>query len=179
VANGSEPAIDCGTSCPSKCEMLAGCASGADCKSTSCVDGVCVPVAASGEVLSPAKWLVTVSHHSSNTTGMEALDGSQGTFWITGADQTPGMWFVVDMAQTQAFFSLELDCNDPLDAAQSIDISVSKDDKFSEPAVITNFGTGANTVITFPKVQVGRYLKLSLAQGKNRWWRIDELRVKQ
>jgi hypothetical protein len=180
VLNGSEPSKDCGASCADKCRTLDACGTGDDCATTTCVGQRCVPTSPTGKVLSPAKWLATASNtFSDNTQPQLVLDGNGGTNWISGTDQAPGLWFEIDMASEQVFFSIEIDCNDPLDAAQTIDVLLSDDDKFTEPPVITDFGTGMNTVISFPKAQVARYIKIALAQGKNRWWRMDEIRVKQ
>jgi hypothetical protein len=179
VLNGNEPSTDCGASCPKKCQVLDVCGVGDDCATTSCVGQRCVPTAASGTVLSPVKWTVTASDTFRSSDPKYAVDGNQMTNWISGAYQAPGMWFRIDMATEQVFFSLEIDCNDPLDAAQAIDITLSNDGKFTDAPVIANFSTGQSTVITFPKAEVARYIQISLAQGKSRWWRMDEIRVKR
>jgi F5/8 type C domain len=181
VANGDEPSADCGGSCSTKCAVLDACNSGDDCKTTSCSQQFCVPTTATGQVLSPLKWSASASDtfDPKTTAPKLAIDGIAGTNWISGTDQAPGLWFLVDMGATQAFFSLEIDCNDSLDAPVAIDVAFSNDGTFDAKPVKENYATTDRVVITFPVAQVARYIKITLAQGKNRWWRIDEIRVKQ
>ncbi len=41
IANGDETGVDCGGSCPSKCEIGGGCKTDGDCDDADCVGGVC------------------------------------------------------------------------------------------------------------------------------------------
>ncbi len=183
VQNGSEPTVDCGATCSTKCQQLAACRVAADCATNSCVDARCLPAAATGERLSALGWVATASHTASsqNNSPQFAIDGSQYTDWATGTLQALGMWFQIDMKQTQVFFSLEIDSiNQPGDAANGFNLYVSNDASFPEAPVLANYqAKKTQLVITFPKPQVGRYLKLELTQTTDKWWRMDEIRVKQ
>jgi len=44
-------------------------------------------------------WMATASHNPAE--GTLALDGKPDTFWDSRASQQPGMWFIVDMGETQ------------------------------------------------------------------------------
>jgi hypothetical protein len=166
--------------------VLAACSTGADCQSTSCVNQRCLPPKATGQTLSPLNWKATATSTLSTSTPAYALDGLQSTDWISGANQVPGMSFVIDMATDQVVFSIEMDVNqqdpDPTksDLAQAINASFGEDSSFTGVTpVIMNRTIADHEVITFQQPQVGRFLRISLAFGKDRWWRIDEIRVKQ
>ena len=179
VLNGSEPTLDCGASCAAKCQVLDTCSEAADCESETCEDELCLPSAANGQPLSPAGWVATASHTFGNSSPQNAIDGVQGTDWTTGATQVPGMWFQIDMLVPQVFFSLEIDCtNTRDDSAAALDVAFSNDGTFTDVAR-ANIPGEDEMVITFPSAQVARYIKISLAQGTDHWWRMDEIRVKQ
>ena len=201
VTNGTEPSTDCGGTCSTKCKQLAVCRVDADCASQRCLDQRCVPKSATGSVLSPAKWIATDSQRSgepgeasmsspSMARPPKAIDGNPMTDWITGTDQVPGMWFRLDLATDQVVFSMELDCNDAGSCSDpdpsKNDLPVAIDITFSEAAdfagatpVIVGHSVGQHEVIVLPEPQVGRYVQISLSQGKARWWRMDEIRLKQ
>lgn len=179
VLNGSEPTQDCGGSCDEKCQQLDTCHEAADCETGSCVNDLCLPSAPNWQPLSPAGWLATASHSSTNSDPLEAIDGIDGTFWNTGAQQAPGMWFELDMLEPQVFFIIEVVCTvERQDSAAALDVWLSNDGVFTEKAK-SNLPGEDIFVITFDEPQVARHIKLSLAQGTDRWWAIDEIRVKQ
>lgn len=183
VLNGAEPSVDCGATCASQCALLQACRIAADCATNSCEGDRCLPSQATGEKLSPLGWVATASNTSSPQTNAPqlAIDGAQQTDWTTGTLQKLGMWFQIDMQKTQVFFSIEVDSiNQPNDAASAFDVYVSESAAFPEPPVLTNYqAKKTQLVIAFPKPQVGRYIKFVLSQGGDKWWRMDEIRVKQ
>jgi hypothetical protein len=145
-----------------------------------------VPLSATGTPLSPVGWTATAPTLSTSDPKY-AFDGLQGTNWISGTDQVPGMAFVLDMKADQVVFSIEMDCNDTpdpdltkTDVAQSLNVTFGEDPDFTGATpVIMSRTIGLHETITFTEPQVGRYIKFSLAFGKARWWRIDEIRIKQ
>jgi hypothetical protein len=184
VQNGAEPSLDCGMSCSTKCAVLSRCAVAADCETSSCVSQLCLPSAPTNEVLSMQGWVATASHFGlSSALPPKAIDGSLVTDWISGADQMGDMWFAVDMQSVQVFYSIELlidNSSNAGDAAESVDVSLSTDGTF--PIKAKRNVPGAQKLrIDFEQPQVARHIKLSLSPGvsKTRWWRIDELRVRQ
>lgn len=179
VHNGTETDVDCGGACPKKCQEIQGCAVPDDCVTQACAHDVCVPASETGAVLSPVGWVPTASHTFGNSKPQNALDGAKGTDWTTGEVQQLDMWFVIDMGAPQAFFSIEIDClNSPDDKAVALDVWLSNDGNFTTKTLKNVPGATAQ-VLDFPEVQVARYIKLSLAQGGDHWWRMDEIRVKQ
>ncbi|HXK18499.1 MAG TPA: discoidin domain-containing protein, partial [Polyangiaceae bacterium] len=180
VKNGNEPSVDCGGSCGTKCGLLSGCNDTSDCAALSCVDNQCLPGSANGKPLSPVSWTATASDKSSNSDASKAIDGVTNTFWTSGTAQVPKMWFALDLGSQQAFFSIEIDCfQQALDFPSAVDVFLSNDPTFPEAAVLPNYTGSAQMKITFQKAQAARYIKISLAQGGDHWWSIDEIRVKQ
>ena len=180
AVNGNEPDIDCGGSCSAKCKLLSTCRVNEDCATTSCADQHCVPLAPTGQALSPLKWTATASITFDNSDPKLAIDRVKGTDWTTGATQVPGMWFLIDMQSEQAFFSIEIDCvNTRDDSAAAIDVALSSNGTFADPPAKENVKGEDQMVLTFTKAQVARYIKISLSQGADHWWRMDEIRVKQ
>jgi F5/8 type C domain len=182
VLNGDEPSVDCGGSCEAKCVVLDACNSDDDCADSSCIDKRCLPSAATGQVLSRLKWTARASHENSvNSTAAQAIDGNALTYWTTGATQALAMWFEIDMKTDQVFFSIEIDCaRQADDFPDGVDVEFSSDGTYSGAPAKPNFATKTGTTaITFTKPQVARFIRFTLTQGKNKWWSIDELRVKQ
>jgi hypothetical protein len=102
------------------------------------------------------------------------------------------MWIQLDMIKTQVVFSVEIDCTDAgsctgastspnNDLAAGIDIAFSDvpDDWANATVVLSGYEPTANEVIQLPTPGVGRYMRITLAQGKTRWWRVDELVLRQ
>lgn len=192
VQNGKEPGIDCGIDCPTKCALGSGCNDINDCQAMlSCTDQHCVPDMASGKLLSPLGWIAEASSSLAGARPPRAIDGNPMTDFNSGAQQNVGMWFEIDMQKTQVAFSLELDCNYPsacddplpslndLPAAINVAFSDTNTDWANVEPVVSDHVVLAHDVITFPKPGVGRYMRITLSQGKNRWWRMDELRLRQ
>lgn len=183
VQNGTEPTLDCGVSCTTKCQLLDRCTIGPDCASTSCVSEECLPAAPSNEAYLMSGWVATASHElMTNGPAPKAIDGSLSSNWISGTDQFAGMWFEVDMLERRVVYSLELVIDDASteDFPQKLDVWLSDDGTFTN-AVVKNKAGAAVTRIDFATPQVARYIKLSLSAdvSKTKWWRIDELYVRQ
>jgi hypothetical protein len=179
VLNGSEPTLDCGADCSQKCQLLDTCAVAADCETGRCEEEMCLPSEPTGQALSPAGWIATASHTFGNSSPQYAIDGIKSTDWTTGEWQVPGMWFDIDMLSDQVFFSLEIDCvNARDDSAVAVDVWLSRDGTFTKKA-LSNVAGADEMVLTFPDAQVARYIRISLAQETDKWWRMDEVRVKQ
>jgi hypothetical protein len=184
VHNGSEPTLDCGATCPYKCAVLDECDVAEDCASGKCVSKLCVPSAPSDELLSTLGWVATASHEIASAPAQKAIDGSLSSAWITGADQVAGMWLAVDMRQRQVFYSIELIIADEAangdDAPAAVDVWLSDDESFTSK-VVENQPGSPKLRIDFAEPQVARQLQISLPAGvsKDKWWRMDELRLRQ
>jgi hypothetical protein len=185
VKNGKEPTVDCGIDCPNKCKTLDACNVDNDCVSgDACVEAHCIPNTPSNKPLSPLNWVATASHTFSavNSPPSLAIDGNNDTGdWITGATQEAGMWFQIDMQKTQYVFSVELVNNDSPDTAKEIEIAFADTDTdwATVDPVLSAYSPAAKEVIKLPQVGIGRYMRITLTQGKNNWWRLDEVRLIQ
>ncbi len=184
VRNGAEPTVDCGASCPKRCALLDTCAVGDDCDSGACGSKLCLPTAPTNYILSTLGWTAKASHEFLPNAGApNAIDGSLNTNWISGATQAPNMWFEVDMQQRQVFYSIELLIEmaiDADDAAEMVDVALSNDGVYTGK-VVKNVGGEQKLRIDFSEPQVARFIMISLSPGvtKDKWWRMDELRVRQ
>ena len=107
----------------------------------------------------------------------EPLDGAGDGVGGIGS----GLWFEFDMKTEQVFFSVEIDCTQQKDDfPDGIDVEFSSDGTYSGAPAKANLATKTGTtVITFTKPQVARFVRFTLTQGKDKWWSIDEIRVKQ
>ena len=175
--NGNESDLDCGgDGCPG-CENLKRCQGAADCASDTCQSGLCVPAQATGTALSRDAWNATASDTFAGDSPNEALDGLDH-YWWSGEAQTPGMYFEVDMAELQAFFSVELTCNVTDDMPVRFRVFFSSDGDFSDEEPVREDIQGfALTTIEFATAQVARYIRIELTEGIQRWWCIEEFNV--
>jgi hypothetical protein len=181
ILNGSESSVDCGqgVGCD-KCPLAATCNAGADCQSGKCSEdaGLCVPSSPTGAALPTSGWAPTASATYSETTKPDkALDGDVNSHWTSGGSQLPGMWFMVDMLQPQAFFALELVCTSNDDYPRTLRVLSSEDGKTF--TTMTGNTAGQKTLrFDYGTARIARYLKFELLQDTGgTWWRIDELRV--
>lgn len=193
VRNGKEPSKDCGIDCPNKCATLELCNVTNDCQATlSCTSGHCLP-APGGKALSPLNWIATAQYELAGARAPKAIDGIDNTNYISGHEQTIGIWFQLDMIKTQFVYGLELDCNDaascndPLagnnDLPAAINVTFSDIDSdaawaAAEP-ILKDHVVTPHDKVSLPQVGIGRFMRITLSAGKNRWWRMDELRVMQ
>jgi hypothetical protein len=180
VQNGNEPTTDCGgTNCP-KCKVADACTQSSDCATKLCTNLHCVPAAPSGMPLSTVGWLATASVTEGANVPANALDGDLSTRWSTGTAVVPGMWFEVDMAKPQVFFTVAVtETSVCCDYGKTFRLLGSLDGKtFTE--LRTNIAGENLLKITFTDPQYWRYIKLETldATGFNHW-RIDELAVLQ
>jgi hypothetical protein len=107
-----------------------------------------------------------------------AIDGNISTRWSTGAQQTPGQWFEVDMNGTNAFYELSLDAgSSSSDYPRGYQVNVSKDGANWGSPVATGAGTSALTLITFPN-QVARFIRVTQTGSvSGLWWSVHEFNV--
>lgn len=179
VLNGDESDLDCGGVDCAGCVDLRVCRDGADCASETCQSGLCVPAAPTGEQLSRVGWSAAASHSFEPDETNDVLDGMD-TRWGSGSLQQVGMWFQVDMGELQAFFTIELVCQQaPNDVPVQFSVYVSEDADFSDEQPVREGGVGYTvTTVEFATAQVGRYITIVLTEGSDDyWWSIDEFRV--
>jgi hypothetical protein len=107
-----------------------------------------------------------------------ALDGSAGTRWDTGAYQTNGQYFQVDMLSTKTFHQVRLDAAGYAnDYPRGYAVYVSNDGSNWGAAVVTGSGNGAITDITLGST-AARYIKVvQTGNSTTNWWGISEFNV--
>jgi hypothetical protein len=177
VQNQSESDIDCGGVCTA-CTSGQHCTTGGDCETALCQSGTCVPVEPSGRPLSKIGWAFS-SSATAEVAPSAAIDGSVSTYWSSGENQALGMYVEIDMQEPRIFFKVLLQSSEsPIQShyAQLLDIYVSNDGTFNEPALSGVYGADW-TWFEFPNAQVGRYLRIVLVEPRESPWSIGEVSV--
>lgn len=178
VLNGDETALDCGGESCDGCGTLERCDQGSDCASGVCQSSRCVPASPTGEALSRDGWRASASDSYPDDNPNQVLDDIPGR-WTSGIRQYDGMSFEVDMGQLQAFFSVELTCQEAAeDFPGRFDLYVSVDGNYGPPVKPDEFGSPI-TEVSFDTAQVARYVKFVIRQPKNKWLSIDEINVRR
>jgi hypothetical protein len=129
--------------------------------------------------LSRSGWTASASASAGGQPPSNALDGSSSTRWSTGASQTNGQWFQVDMASSKTFSSVVLDATASSgDYPRGYQVNVSNDGTNWGGPVASGSGSSAVTTINFAQ-QNARYIRVtqtSTGQTGN-WWSIHEFNV--
>ena len=107
-----------------------------------------------------------------------ALDGNMSTRWETGAYQTNGQYFQVDMQSVKTFNQIRLDATGyDNDYPRGYAVYVSNDGSNWGSAVATGSGSGPITDITFSS-RTARYIKVvQTGSSSTNWWGIFEFNV--
>jgi arabinoxylan arabinofuranohydrolase len=107
-----------------------------------------------------------------------ALDGKAGTRWDTGAYQTNGQWFMVDMKTSKTFDKITLDTtNSPNDYPRGYQVTVSNDGTNFGSIIASGPGSSAITTITFT-TQTARFVKVTqTGTASSYYWSIHEFNV--
>jgi fibronectin type 3 domain-containing protein len=127
--------------------------------------------------LSQAGWVASASSADSGSPVSNAVDGNLSTRWSTGAGQTPGQWFELDMGSTNIFNTMVLNCGtSTADYPRGYQVNVSNDGVNWGSPVAT--GTGAAvTTITFA-TQTARYVRVTqTGSAAANWWSLAEIKV--
>ncbi len=123
-----------------------------------------------------ATWKLTASASTNQCSA--AADGKSDTRWDTGASQTPGQWFAIELPAEANVGGLRLDTlQSPQDYPRGYKVELSTDgSRWSQP-VAEGKGTGAITDITFPPAKA-RFIRITQTGAVNGlFWSIHELRV--
>jgi hypothetical protein len=135
--------------------------------------------APSGELIPRDGWVATASDTLDMSDPAFAIDGLASTNWITGIQQAPGMWFAVDFGDTLVFRTIQVDAlSDRQDACEKVDV-YSGDANGQWTRIRANVPGDPELRIVFDKPVEAHALKLTLPADvtKDRWWRVDELRL--
>jgi fibronectin type 3 domain-containing protein len=135
-------------------------------------------VSATPGLLTRAGWVASAISTESGGSPANALDGDITTRWSTGAPQTNGQWFQVDMGATNTFYRLVLDAgSSSSDYPRGYRVNVSNDGANWGSPVATGAGSSAVTTITFA-TNTARYIRVTQTGSvSGLWWSIHEFNV--
>ena len=128
-------------------------------------------------LLSTAGWTATASSIGAGETYGAAFDGDQWTRWSTGASQTPGQWFRVDMgsARTISQIVMTTRTDQRWDYADRFTIEVSTNGT-TWTTVASGPGFGWKRSVGIDPVSA-RYIRITQTGTATEWWQIAELQV--
>jgi subtilisin family serine protease len=122
-----------------------------------------------------AGWHATASAKAS--TAGSAVDGSLATRWTTGAPQTGGEWFELDLGASRVLSQLVLDSGtSKSDFPSGYAVTLSGDHTTWTAPVATGRPTQSPVTATFPQ-QSARYVRITQTGAASHWWSIAELSV--
>ncbi|EEF58369.1 fibronectin type III domain-containing protein [Pedosphaera parvula] len=124
--------------------------------------------------LNRAGWGAAASSSNVIDPPTNAIDGDIGTRWSTGAVQTPGQWFQVDMGTTNICNTIVMDCGSSLnDYPRGYQVVVSLDGTHWSSVVATGAGSAVMRV-TFT-AQPARFIRVTqTGSASANWWSIAE-----
>jgi len=142
-----------------------------------------------GGWLAQEDWMSPLGENASDRTGWTAdasanagsaglaLDGDRTTAWNTGANQTSGQWFQVDLGTPTLFNRIYLDAAGLTgDYPRGYQILVSND-AVSWKDAASGEGAVQQTVVRFAP-QVARYIRVAQTGGSaTNWWSIAEFNI--
>ena len=116
----------------------------------------------------------TSASHNSNAAGF-AVDGNNGTRWTTETAQRSGMWFQLDLGNSQTVGSVTLDSSQsPNDEPATYTLSTSTDGRSFSNAASGSGSSNGVTTIEFSN-RSARYIRITQNGSKTRnWWSIHE-----
>ncbi len=131
-------------------------------------------VSARAGLLNRAGWVASASSSNVPDQPANAIDGNINSRWSTGANQTPGQWFQVDMGATNILSAIVLDCGGSTgDYPRGYQVYLSKDG--------VNWGTpvasGSGAVVTSISfaAHAARYIRITqTGSASGNWWSIAE-----
>lgn len=128
--------------------------------------------------LNRSGWIASASSSESGGTPSKALDNNLGTRWSTGASQSNGQWFQVDMIQTNNFYELILDAaGSSSDYPRGYRVNISNDGINWGAPIATGAGTSALTTISFTR-RSARYIRVTQTGSvSGLFWSIHEFNV--
>jgi hypothetical protein len=124
-----------------------------------------------------AGWVASASQSSGSNVPANAIDNSTSTRWSTGAPQTNGQWFQVDMLVPTLINQITLNATGSNnDYPHGYQVFVSLDGTTWGNAVASGVGTGPVVTISFSMRQA-RYFKIVQTASDSHWWSIYDLNV--
>ncbi len=132
-----------------------------------------------GSSLERTGWTLSASSTGSGYSTGNVKDGSAGTLWSTGASQTNGQWFEIDMGANIPFNQILLDTEKnstyEQDYPRGYTVQVSSDGT-NWTQVASGAGRVKVTPINFTAV-TARYIRITQTGSSSNWWSIGDLAV--
>jgi mono/diheme cytochrome c family protein len=125
-----------------------------------------------------SQWHVTASNNPNSA--RQAIDGDINTRYDTGASQTPGMWFQVELPVPTTIGALELDAgNSTQDYPRGYKVQLSEDGEHWGEPVASGRGRKARTEIQF-KPEKAKFIRITQTGSVDGlFWSIHELQLYQ
>ena len=124
--------------------------------------------------LDRAGWVASASDGASAS---NAIDGDITTRWTTGALQTNGQWFQVDMGSARNFSQIVLDAGSSSgDYPRGYQVNISDDGNNWGAPVATDAGSSAVTTIIF-SLRTARFIRVTQTGTSGGWCSIHEFNV--
>lgn len=119
-------------------------------------------------------WTASASSTEAGSSAAYALDWNTGTRWSSGASQTGGQWFQVDMGSKKVIdqITFETKTTDKWDYPRAYQVQVSNDGS-NWTTVASDKGFGWRTVVTFDP-QFAQYIRINQTGAASEWWSIAE-----
>jgi mono/diheme cytochrome c family protein len=123
-----------------------------------------------------AQWKVSASHHADDA--RLAIDGKIQTRYDTGTPQVPGMWYQIELPESQNICGLRLDAGDSFnDYPRGYKVQLSDDGQAWGEPVASGHGSGVVTEIFFPAAK-GKFIRITQTGSvSGLFWSIHELRI--
>jgi F5/8 type C domain len=128
--------------------------------------------------LSDSGWTASSNTNSSSADAPQnAIGGTSGSRFSSDADQTPGMWWEVNMGSQQAFTEVELNSGSNTgDYARGYDVEVSNDGTKWTPVYFATGSSSPETADFSP--QTAQYIRILLtASSSTNWWSMTSFTV--
>ena len=124
------------------------------------------------------QWKLTASHHQDVASA--AVDGNPNSRYDTGASQTPGMWFQVELPQETTLSGLHLDsARSPSDYPRGYKVELSMDGQNWGQPVASGKGNGPVTDIAFTPAKA-KFLRITQTGAVDGlFWSIHEMEIYQ
>ncbi|MBB3127046.1 beta-glucanase (GH16 family) [Paenibacillus rhizosphaerae] len=127
-------------------------------------------------------WTATASSSWPDSPPANAIDASKTTRWATGAGQTNGQWFQLDLGKSQTFNRIVLD--DGLtngDYPRGYQVYVSEDgSNWGDPVASGQGSQNNGTAILLSGEQTARYVKIvQIGNAGGTWWGIYDIKLQR
>jgi len=128
-----------------------------------------------GDVVSTAGATATASASNTGYPALQGNDENTSTEWTSGANETNGQTYTLDLGSAKTFDQLTLDEGSlPADSPSGYQVETSSDGSTWSSAIATGSGTANLTNITFSPV-TARYLRIAETASASHWWSIAEI----